>query len=138
MPKETSQGVATQARATHDIKERKRMITTQRAQEFNIPPQGSDESDTVFRERVAGALREQGHFIEAHEALRNCLFDDAEGGSGVMQGVMGATAQTMRGKTYSRDGASQVGDDIAVGGIVREPKRPEMRLRDRQKEGKEK
>jgi len=101
------------------------VITTQRAQEFNLPPQGSDESDTAFRERVAGALREQGHFIEAHEALRNCLYDDPDRGDGVMQGVMGAIAQAMQEKTYSRDGVSQVGDDIAVGGIVSDP-RPKM------------
>ena len=31
----------------------------------------------------------------------------------------------MQEKTYSRDGVSQVGDDIAVGGIVLDP-RPKM------------
>jgi len=101
------------------------MITAQRAQEFGIDSQGENEPDVAFRERVSGILREQGHIIEAHEALRNCLYDDDPSG-GVMEGIMGAMAGALHEKQYSRDGVGQVGDDIALGALASEPRKPEM------------
>lgn len=95
------------------------MITTQRAQEFDITPQGPNETITAFRERVSGILREQGHIIEAHEALRNCLYDNDPSGN-VLDGIAGAMLMTLQGKRYARDGANQVGDDVAVGAIARD------------------
>ena len=93
------------------------MITAQRAREFGIEPQRPGEDVQAFRERVSGILRAQGHIIEAHEALRNCLYDDPEGN--VMEGVTGALAMALAGKHYNpRSGSDQVGDDIAVGAIV--------------------
>ena len=53
--------------------EQKSGITAQRAQEFGLPAQQEGESDTVFRARVSGALRDQGRIIEAHEAHTNSL-----------------------------------------------------------------
>jgi hypothetical protein len=101
------------------------MITAQRAQEFGIALQGEGETDTAFRERVSGILRQQGRIIEAHEALCNRLYDNDPDG-GVMQGIMGAMAGAMYEKQYSRDGVSQVGDDIAMGGIVSEQRKPDL------------
>lgn len=94
------------------------MITEQRAQEFGIAPRGKDESMRAFRERVAGELRARGHIIEAHEALRDRLYDDDQSGA-VMGGIMGAMAQKMQGREYSPgDGARQVGDDVAAGAFI--------------------
>jgi len=109
------------------------MITAQRAQEFDIEPQRTDEHAQAFRERVSGILRAQGHIIEAHEALRNRLYDDDPDGD-IMEGITGALAMMMSGKHYNpRSGSDQVGDDIAVGSIVRDkqanpPMSPEMML----------
>lgn len=93
-------------------------ITAQRAQEYGIEGQREGESDAAFRDRVGGALREAGHPIEAHEALRNCLYDDPEGGA--MEGIIGAVALAMNQSGFRPNaGASQLGDDIAAGLLVR-------------------
>lgn len=72
------------------------MITAQRAEEFGIDPQQPGEHVQAFRERVSGILRQRGHIIEAHEAMRNCLYDDPDGGA--MEGIMGAMAQALQGQ----------------------------------------
>ncbi len=105
-------------------------ITSQRAREFNIEGQREGESDTAFRSRVAGSLREAGCLIEAHEAFTNALYDDPEGGA--MTGIFGALAQAFQGRDYgARTGYDQIGDDIAAGTLAQEPDRsmsPEMAL----------
>lgn len=88
-------------------------FTAQRARWFDLPPQGESESDIEFRERVAGALRDRGKIIEAHEAYHNCLYDDPSGAP--MTGILGAVAQVMQGQNYGSKGNRQVGDDIAAG-----------------------
>lgn len=88
-------------------------ITSQRAQEFGIPPQGKDENTHTFRNRVANAIRAQGHIIEAHEAQSNKLYDDPDGDA--MIGITGAVAQALQGKNYRGD---QVANDIATGAIA--------------------
>lgn len=77
------------------------------------------ESVSGYRSRVAGALRADGHIIEAHEALSGKLYDDPEQGPmGPMAGIIGAVAQAMRGKDYSTDPEQKVGDDLATGVLV--------------------
>ena len=101
-------------------------FTAQRAEWFGIDPQGPNENETEFKDRVSGALRDMGHIIEAHEAFHNQLYDEvSEGEPGPMVGILGAMAQQMHGKNYGRRGVSQVGDDVAVGMVV-EKSRPEM------------
>ena len=93
-------------------------ITTQRQAEFGLPPQGRSETDTAFRHRIAGALRQAGHLVEAHEAQQNCLYDDPANPM-PMLGIAGALAQALQGRVYSpHNGVNQVGDDIAAGGYV--------------------
>lgn len=100
--------------------------TTQRAEWFGLDPQRPDETEIKFKERISSALREKGHIIEAHEACHNQLYDDASGGEmSPRTGIMGAMAQQLYGRSYSQNGANQIGDDIAVGTIVNNP-RPEM------------
>ena len=95
-------------------------ITAQRAREFNIAAQEAGESDDAFRHRVSGALRAQGHIIEAHEACQNALYDDPT--ANVMTGIFGAMAQMMQGREYRlSDGMRQVGDDIAAGVVAQTP-----------------
>lgn len=103
-------------------------ITAQRARDFKLMPQGKNENDYNFRDRIAGELREMGHLIEAHEALQNRLYDDPEAGTSVVDGVMGAMAQTMSGVNYrARDGEQQCGFDMAAGALVRHSRPPEER-----------
>lgn len=80
-----------------------------------------DESDSAYRSRVAGELRRQGHIIEAHEAFSGRRYDDPEQGpSGAMTGIFGAVVQKLQGTEYSPDDPErQIGDDIAVGAVVR-------------------
>lgn len=94
-------------------------ITEQRAQEFGIAPQREGESDFEFRHRVSGALRDQGHIIEAHEAFQNALYDQNDD---VMTGIVGAMAQTLHDIDYGSHGSRQVGDDIAAGAIAQSPR----------------
>lgn len=99
-------------------------ITRQRAQEFDIEPQGKDESDGDFRHRVSGAIRDQGHVIEAHEAYQGALYDESDQ---VMTGIFGAVAQTLYGD-YGSHGSSQVGDDIAAGTVMQNPRDDDLGL----------
>jgi hypothetical protein len=98
------------------------MLATEYAGYYGIAPQGESEPDGTFRSRVAGALRDQGKVIEAHEAQQDARYEDNDD---VMTGIMGAVAQAMQGRNYGRRGESQVGDDIAAGTCVRYPK-PEI------------
>lgn len=88
-------------------------ITNQRANEFGIELQKEGESNAAYRDRVANAIRAQGHIIEAHEAQTNALYDNPN--SGAMTGIMGAMAQALEGRSY---GGNQVGNDIAAGVIA--------------------
>lgn len=99
-------------------------VTVQRAEEFGIAGKGEDEGVSAFRHRVAGALREMGHIIEAHEAQTDRLYNDPGNGllDDPMTGIIGAVAQVTGGIDYgSSDGIQQVGDDMAVGTVVRLP-----------------
>ncbi len=97
-------------------------ITAQRAQEFNLEPQGEEESDAAFRDRISGKLREKGHIIEAHEAYANALYDDPEGSA--MTGIVGVVAQALSGRNYGSSGSRAVGDDIAAGTVANKPRDP--------------
>ncbi len=89
-------------------------ITSQRANEFNIPGQMPGESEEHFRNRVAAQLRAMGHVIEAHEALADALFDDPDGSAQI--GILGAVAQSMAGHGFgAQTWGDQVGHDIAAG-----------------------
>lgn len=102
-------------------------VTVQHALDFKLSPQGDNESDSSFRHRVAGELRNMGHVIEAHEAQQNRRYDDPEAGTSVVDGVMGAMAQALQGVDYRVRGEQQVGCDIAAGMLVRHGKSPEAR-----------
>lgn len=108
-----------------EVKPEKNWVTAQRAQEFNLPPQGPDESESAFKDRISGALRDMGHIIEAHEAATGKLYND--GGddplSNPMTGIMGALAQKMQGVDYHQSGSNQVGLDVAAGYVKKDPPR---------------
>jgi hypothetical protein len=99
-------------------KPEKNWVTAERAKEYNLPPQGPEESESAFRDRISGALRSMGHIIEAHEAATGKLYND--GGENPlddpMTGIMGALAQKMQGTKYpANTGSDQVGLDVAAG-----------------------
>ena len=98
------------------------MLATDYAGYYGIASQGEGEPDGAFRSRVAGALRDMGKIIEAHEAQQDARYEDSED---VQTGIMGAMAQVMQGRDYGQRGAGQVGNDIAAGTFVRYPK-PEI------------
>jgi hypothetical protein len=95
---------------------------------YQIELQKEGELDRDYRNRVAGALRDKGLLIEAHE-LHSGKRWDAEG-SDVMTGVIGALAQKLQGVDYGSSGYRQIGDDIAAGTIVQHKREtsPEMAL----------
>lgn len=95
------------------------MLATDYAKYYGIAPQGDDETDSAFRGRVSGILRGQGRIIEAHEAHNDKRYDDSEN---AMTGIMGAVAGALYGTDYGSRGERQVGDDIAIGALVRYPK----------------
>ncbi len=94
-------------------------VTKQHAEYYKLPPQREDESAYDFRHRIAGDLRDMGKLIEAHEAQQDARFNDADRGGDVIQGIMGAMAQTLQGVDYRASGSMQVGCDIAAGGIMK-------------------
>ena len=94
-------------------------LATEYAGYYTIAPQGDNESNLSFRERVAGGLRDQGELILAHEAYQNARWDES---ADVVTGITGALAQVMRGKNYGSKGNRQIGDDLAVGYLVENPK----------------
>ncbi|MFT7565655.1 MAG: hypothetical protein ACI8V7_000669 [Candidatus Paceibacteria bacterium] len=98
------------------------MIATEYAQDYGIAPQKEEESDSAFRHRVAGTLRDQGKIIESHEVQANAWHDD-EGGAAIT-GIMGAIAMALAGRDYGSTGSNQVGDEIAVGLIKRHEMSP--------------
>jgi len=98
------------------------MLATDYANYYKIAPQGDTETDSAFRHRVSGELRDAGHVTEAHEAHCDERYEQSEN---VMTGVMGAMAQALQGVDYGSTGASQVGDDIAAG-ILSKSTRPQM------------
>jgi hypothetical protein len=82
---------------------------------------GDEESDEQFKTRVAGVLRRNGFFIEAHEVRSGRRCDDPQQDdlTGPMAGIIGAMAQIVRGREYSpNDPERQVGDDIVMGGLI--------------------
>lgn len=83
-------------------------------------PQEEGESDTHYRDRVAGKLRADGEIVEAHEVASGRRWDDPEqGAAGPLAGIFGAAAQALRGYDYSpSDPIRQIGDDIAAGVVV--------------------
>lgn len=101
------------------------MLATEYAGYFNIPPQSEGESDSVFRDRVSGALRAAGYVIEAHEVAQNTRYD-ADDGDMVLAGILGAVSMAYRGKNYGQAGSTLVGDEIAAGVIEQSPEKPRM------------
>ncbi len=95
------------------------MLATEYANYYNIPPQEENESNNQFQHRVAGALRDQGHIIEAHEAQHNARYDQNEN---VMAGIAGAMAMAIQGVSYGSASSSLVGDELAAGTIALSPK----------------
>lgn len=95
-----------------DINEQARMHG-----EYLGMPKSESESESNYRQRIAGELRRNGQIIEAHEALSGRRWDDSEQGQlGPVAGIAGALAQMMNGHEYSpHDPERQVGDDIAAG-----------------------
>lgn len=91
--------------------------TDERVREFGIETQQDGEGDSAYRSRVATALREQGHIIEAHEAYNNALYNDSPD---AMTDIMGAVAQAMNRRNYS---GNPIGNDIAAGVVAQSPKR---------------
>lgn len=93
------------------------MLATEYAEYYNIEPQADNEDDLQFKERVSGELRDMGKIIEAHEAFQDERYEENED---VITGFMGAMAQALHGN-YNKSGSTQVGDDIAVGHVVKKP-----------------
>jgi len=73
---------------------------TDHAAFFKLPPQGPDETDIGFRNRVRDALREQGHVIEAAEAFYDKRWNESPD---VMASISGATANAVDGKPIDAD-----------------------------------
>ena len=95
------------------------MLATEYAEYYEIEPQREGESDRDFRGRVATALRQAGHLVEAHEAYQN---ERHETSNDVMTGLFGAVAQALSGTHYWGD---PIGNDLAAGGLVRYQMSPE-------------
>lgn len=98
------------------------MLATEYAEYYGIEPQREGEHDLAFRSRIAGALRDMGKIIEAHEAQADERFEYSDN---VMAGVVGAIAQALQGVDYGVSGEQQVGVDIAAGYVVQDD-RPKM------------
>lgn len=94
------------------------MLTTTYAKYYNIAPQGENESDAAFKDRVSGILINAGHIIEAHEAAQDSRYDDPDKGGAVMMGIMGAVAMAVKNVNYGTKGSTVVGDQIAAGAIA--------------------
>ena len=106
------------------------MLATQYAEWHKIEGQRAGESDTAFRERVSGALRDAGNIIEAHEVAQNARWDAEDGGM-VQTGIAGALAMDLQGVSYGRKGSALVGDEIAAGVLAtsaQQDKDPTMAL----------
>ena len=99
------------------------MLATEYAKWYNITPQKVNESDSAFRDRVSGALRDAGNIIEAHEVAQDKRWDAEDGGDTVQTGIAGAIALVLAGKDYGRNGSSRVGDEIAAGVVATAPKK---------------
>lgn len=97
------------------------MLATEYAEFYSIKAQQEGERNLAFRGRVAGALRNMGKIIEAHEAQQDARYESSDK---VMTGFFGALAQALHGD-YGSTGESQIGDDIAAGIVVQKPQ-PEM------------
>lgn len=89
---------------------------------YGIKPQADGEGDKAFRERVAGVLRGLDKIVEAHEVVNNARFDAEDSGTDVLDGVKGAMAQVLNHHELAPDDMRQVGDDIAVGGVLKAEK----------------
>lgn len=95
------------------------MLATEYAKYHRIDPQGKGETNSEFKHRVAGRLRDMGKVILAHEAQRNERIEDSRD---VMVGVQGAIAQAIQGVNYNVSGEMQVGVDICAGEIAMDNK----------------
>lgn len=82
------------------------MLATEYARHYGIDPQGETETDSAFRHRVAGRLRDMGKVILAHEAQRNERIEDSRD---VLTGVQGAIVQAIQGIDYNASGEMQSG-----------------------------
>ena len=96
------------------------MLATEYAQYYKVEAQREGESDTAFRGRVSGALRDMGHIIEAHEAYQDERYENSDS---VTTGIMGAMAQALHGVNYHSSGERQIEDDIAAGIVSQAPKK---------------
>lgn len=96
-------------------------LARQYAEHFKITPQQDGEGDITFRHRVAGTLRDAGHYIEAHEAFNNERY---EVGGDALTGITGALALALQGRE-TESGSRQISEDFAAGVIAQSPK-PDM------------
>ncbi len=93
------------------------MLATEYAKWYEIEPQKEGESDSAFRDRVSGALRDAGRIIEAHEVAQDKRYDAGDGDM-VRTGIMGAMAMALQEKSYGRTGSTLVDDEIAAGVVA--------------------
>lgn len=103
-------------------------LASRNAKDYDITPQAEGEPNEAFRSRVAGALRSQMKFIEAHESYNNRYHDepDETGECPTGTGILGAVALTMAkdnplGK--ESDEERNIGHDIAAGYVKHKPPR---------------
>lgn len=112
------------------------MLATDYARNYNIPPQKTGESNSDFKYRVAGKLREMGNIIESHEVLCDKRYDESPD---VITGITGAMAMIMENRGFHGDperpnnGERQLDDDFAAGILTRHqinnpPPPPEVAL----------
>ena len=95
------------------------VLATEYAKYHGIEAQRKSESDIAFRGRVSGALRDAGHLIEAHEAYQDARCVES---ADVMTVITGALAQALQGVDYGSTGERQIGDDLATGHVIQNPR----------------
>lgn len=97
--------------------------TTTLQEACGLPAQRQDELDVDFQRRIAGALRDMGKLIEAHEALHNARYDSGSDNGVAITGVMGAIAQALQGINYGVSGRPQVECDHVAGEYLQKKKK---------------
>jgi len=94
------------------------MLATEYAEYYKIEAQGEGESDMDFRLRVANALREGGHIVEAQEAYHDQRYEESDTVISALFGEIGRALGKV--PQYSKPNThSDEVDKLAAGTILR-------------------